>query len=431
MINPASILPPPMTTFLDSNGNPLSLGVVYTYVPGTSTPKTTWQNAEATVFNTNPVSLDAAGRCLLYGNGSYRFLVKDASGNTVYDQVTTITNRNVPLIPDVIPTSYSLPSVVTNTAQMVAATGASGASVSTPSVTALFALYSSYGPGAGNPNVQQGAIAGISYLSGSNTARNANTRAAFFEAVDTVGNTGIVSNPNFVEGFRAHAVAQNGVNYSQTGNVTYSTGAPGLPYLYTIGLESQVDNQYQDAPTVGAFQNTKFATSFLSSSGEPSGTFKPDAGYMTNPFAMSKFQTGFLVTSGSVADSAFASNAPSVWGLNLLFTGPIYGAIGIANNSAIRAMNAAGNAQLNLLALDPLNNCIIGSDAAIAQVGLGTTTVVTRVNGPLQADRYFTMVAITAPATPAAGQFRIYMDAADNILKAKGPGGTVTNIALP
>lgn len=39
--------------------------------------------------------------------------------------------------------------------------------------------------------------------------------------------------------------------------------------------------------------------------------------------------------------------------------------------------------------------------------------------------------AETAPATPAAGTFVIYMDSADNKLKAKGPSGTITILASP
>jgi len=41
------------------------------------------------------------------------------------------------------------------------------------------------------------------------------------------------------------------------------------------------------------------------------------------------------------------------------------------------------------------------------------------------------LVAISAPGTPAASNFRIYMDVADNKLKCKGPSGTVTILGLP
>lgn len=86
----ASILPPAETQFLDANGTPLALGKVYFYIPNTFTPKDTYQDAAQTILNTNPVSLDAAGRAIIWGNGSYRQILKDALGNTVWDLVTDV-----------------------------------------------------------------------------------------------------------------------------------------------------------------------------------------------------------------------------------------------------------------------------------------------------------------------------------------------------
>lgn len=85
----ASILPPAKTTFVDQNGKPLTSGTVDFYVPGTTTRKTTWQDSAETIPNTNPVVLDAAGRALILGDGSYRQIVKDRNGNLIWDQVTS------------------------------------------------------------------------------------------------------------------------------------------------------------------------------------------------------------------------------------------------------------------------------------------------------------------------------------------------------
>lgn len=84
----ASILPPAKTTFLDQNGKPLTSGTVDFYIPGTTTRKATWQDAAETNLNTNPVILDAAGRAIILGSGSYRQVVKDRSGNIIWDQIT-------------------------------------------------------------------------------------------------------------------------------------------------------------------------------------------------------------------------------------------------------------------------------------------------------------------------------------------------------
>jgi len=84
----AAILPPAKTTFFDQNGNPLTSGTIDFYIPGTTTRKTTWQDAAATIANTNPVVLDSAGRGLILGNGAYRQVVKDRNANVIWDQVT-------------------------------------------------------------------------------------------------------------------------------------------------------------------------------------------------------------------------------------------------------------------------------------------------------------------------------------------------------
>jgi hypothetical protein len=84
----ASILPQAETQFLDNNGNPVSSGTVDFYIPNSSTRKTTWQDASMSVANTNPVTLDAAGRALIYGYGTYRQVLKDSSGNVIWDRVT-------------------------------------------------------------------------------------------------------------------------------------------------------------------------------------------------------------------------------------------------------------------------------------------------------------------------------------------------------
>lgn len=84
----ASLLPNGEQVFLSNMGVPLALGKVYYYVPATSTPKNTWQDADETILNTNPVILDSAGRCIVYGTGQYRQVVYDALGNLIWDQLT-------------------------------------------------------------------------------------------------------------------------------------------------------------------------------------------------------------------------------------------------------------------------------------------------------------------------------------------------------
>ena len=83
-------LPSGKTQFLDSAGNPLAAGLVYHYVPNTSTPKTTWQDIDGTVTNSNPIILDAAGEAVIFGNGAYRQVVTDSLGTQIWDQDTQV-----------------------------------------------------------------------------------------------------------------------------------------------------------------------------------------------------------------------------------------------------------------------------------------------------------------------------------------------------
>jgi hypothetical protein len=81
-----ALLPNPEQQFCDENGTPYAGGTIETYVPATTTPKATWMDEDQSALNTNPIVLDAAGRCLMYGDGDYRLILRDALGNQIWDQ---------------------------------------------------------------------------------------------------------------------------------------------------------------------------------------------------------------------------------------------------------------------------------------------------------------------------------------------------------
>jgi hypothetical protein len=85
----ASLLFDPNPQFCDPNGKPYAGGSLATYIAGTSTPKTTWYEHTGTAANSNPIILDSAGRCIMFGDGEYRLVLKDAAGNLVFDQYST------------------------------------------------------------------------------------------------------------------------------------------------------------------------------------------------------------------------------------------------------------------------------------------------------------------------------------------------------
>ena len=47
--------------FFDNNGTPLSGGLIYTYLAGTSTPQATYTTSSGNVANSNPIVLDIFG----------------------------------------------------------------------------------------------------------------------------------------------------------------------------------------------------------------------------------------------------------------------------------------------------------------------------------------------------------------------------------
>ncbi|UIY28686.1 hypothetical protein LZK73_18320 [Neorhizobium galegae] len=91
----ATILPTGETYFTDQNGDPLAGGTIAFYVPNTTVPKDTYKDSQQLVFNTNPVVLDASGRAIIFGSGSYRQVVKDSLGNLIWDQITGEPNAGI------------------------------------------------------------------------------------------------------------------------------------------------------------------------------------------------------------------------------------------------------------------------------------------------------------------------------------------------
>ena len=82
----AALLPNPVPQFCDADGKPYAGGKLATFVPGTTTSKLTWVEPSGTLENANPITLDAAGRCVMYGDGDYRLVLNDAAGNLIWDQ---------------------------------------------------------------------------------------------------------------------------------------------------------------------------------------------------------------------------------------------------------------------------------------------------------------------------------------------------------
>jgi len=85
----AALVPNAKQQYLNANGTPLAGGSVYSYVPSTTVPKTTWSDPNQATPNSSPVTLDASGGAFIFGQGNYRQIVKDVNGNTIWDGFTS------------------------------------------------------------------------------------------------------------------------------------------------------------------------------------------------------------------------------------------------------------------------------------------------------------------------------------------------------
>lgn len=80
----AVLLPNGKQSFTTNAGAPLVGGKLYTYDAGTNNPRTTYADAAGTAPNANPVVLDARGEATVFWSGTYKVVLKDAAGSTIW-----------------------------------------------------------------------------------------------------------------------------------------------------------------------------------------------------------------------------------------------------------------------------------------------------------------------------------------------------------
>ena len=81
------LLPLGKQQFFDNSGAPLANGQVYFYAPGTTTFLDTWPVQSGGAPNPNPVVLDSTGAAAIWGDTTYRQVVKDSAGTVVWDEI--------------------------------------------------------------------------------------------------------------------------------------------------------------------------------------------------------------------------------------------------------------------------------------------------------------------------------------------------------
>jgi hypothetical protein len=89
--------------FVDGNGVPLAGGQVTLYAPGTQTYATAYSDQQGANPLPNPCTLDADGypqpTGQMWGSGSYRQVVQDSLGNTIWDNVTSVIAVSSAMLP--------------------------------------------------------------------------------------------------------------------------------------------------------------------------------------------------------------------------------------------------------------------------------------------------------------------------------------------
>ena len=235
---------------------------------------------------------------------------------------------------------------------VVAVDGSSGTPTSTSGAAGVFQKFST--ANAFN------ALAGLATKSSS--ATDARARAVYGEAVDVAG--GVTSH---VEGGRFQGVLAVGNFGSAYGAIcaagTNSSGPTNPAYL--IGCEGEVTKQVGvDAPTYSSLDPNSFSASFLATNGVGVASAKKvDAAFMVNPYSVSSFRTGFLVTSAvDNAGLAVKSGTNLVAGVDLHEAAITFASLWAPNNSPIRFTNSAGTVGLNVLNLDTNNDLQVGAD---------------------------------------------------------------------
>ena len=88
----------------DSSGDPLTGGLLYTYIVGTSTPKATYTDAETDTAQANPIVLNSRGEADsdIYGIGYYKMVLKTSAGVTIYtiDSIAGVNESTMTTIGD-------------------------------------------------------------------------------------------------------------------------------------------------------------------------------------------------------------------------------------------------------------------------------------------------------------------------------------------
>ena len=128
------LMPPARARGWTNGGEPAAGCKLYTYDAGTSTPKTTYQDAAGLVPHENPITLDAKGEALIYWRGNYRVDLRTPTGASITGY--PVDNFQTPVMQDALDTVSdsvdTLSAAVVMKSALAASTGLALAGAVTP-----------------------------------------------------------------------------------------------------------------------------------------------------------------------------------------------------------------------------------------------------------------------------------------------------------
>lgn len=314
------------------------------------------------------VTASLASKALRVSQGTYRLDSSPSlSGNISWrkDPGAAFSGVGSILTPDIPGFNYS-PDL--RFVQLVEARGTIATPATDPHAVAVFSKRSTVGDTGGLQNPALYAA----HFDTSNVP-NSRSQAIYAEVIDTDGGAA-----NFIEGGRFHGIARSGakayglVAYAQNdstglntiafeGEIARTTGADSLdPVNWTNGQD--LDAAFLATVRIGK---------------------KPMAAYLVNPYNEVTCRVGYLVGNSFAAQganrrivdfAAFATvenNVPH----GLYIRNATFSAISMPNDLAIRAVNAAGSAEDNILSYGTDDIVVVGEEAN--GVRLKGTTILT------------------------------------------------------
>lgn len=202
------------------------------------------------------------------------------------------------------------------------------------------------------------------------TAGQARAQAIYAEAIARVSGGG-----TFVEGLRAHGIVPDGINSKSYGVLSYAqnggTGANCIATESEIRRTSTVTvSTARDWTGAETWDGMYLATANSNNEVIGGPGSRPNFGFALNPYSTIAIRTGFLIpkslqAGGKTVDHTAFANLETglVYGLDLAKGSYSTAAIALPNNSTIRAYNAAGAAEHNLLYYDTSNRLVLGEEA--------------------------------------------------------------------